>query len=857
MMEPTLDRPGLRSYGSEDSDPTRLARGDSTPPGSGGERHPLDHLAEEFAERCRRGESPSIAEYEARFPDQTAQVRKLLGAVAMMEQLRRGSKQARYLPERIGEFRILRELGRGGMGVVYEAVQESLWRHVAVKAIHHTQLDSKRLQRFQREAQAVAQLHHTNIVPIFGVGEHDGIPYYAMQYIRGRGLDALLDSWRRDGLLPSRERWRIAARYVAQTAEALGYAHEQGILHRDIKPANLLIDEHDAVWVTDFGLAKMVGHDELTASGDVVGTLRYLAPESLRGHSEARSDVYSLGLTLYELLTLRPPFGDLSPSELLHQVNEGRPVRPRAVDPSIPRDLETIVLKATAREPKDRYRTAYDLGQDLRRYLEDRPIRARQATEFERAWRWSRRNPVMAGLIVLTAASVLLAAVFGWTRSALQTQALADKNEILRKANTDFNLISQLFLKLLHDQAPPDVQTTDDDIPLTQAETALERNRGDRSFADGPRGGPPDRLGFPREINPANDHGGPPFDDRRGPGRFGPGGPDGFGNLGGPGGRPPDEMGGPGWFGPHGPNRDAGPHGLMGGRIAQGEQSTQQKTMTSLRALLEAYDQFANRNKTNPPVQSQAGGVYFTVGQLHQQLGEQDEADHAFGRSLQIFDQLSILHPDHPEYFGPFLKICTLANPWQTEVAALEPVADRLKRLETILGRLVKANPNDKRYQRSQMQILAKTAIVRSRLGQNGADASFERALQIADSLVAHAPEEATPHTDRADVREAYGLLRDAQGQSAAARQLFEEALEDLDWVAFAGLPSLPLAMRMEALADRFEVLLGDKKRGDEIQLKADRIDPRPPITNRPKAGRPFGRFRPETIPTAEEADAP
>ncbi len=272
-----------------------------------GERDPLDRVAEEFADRCRRGEAPSIAEYEARFPDQAEKVRKLLGAVAMMEQLRRGSKQARFMPERIGEFRVLRELGRGGMGVVYEAVQESLWRHVAVKAIHHTQLDMKRLQRFQREAQAVAQLHHTNIVPIFGVGEHDGIPYYAMQYIKGRGLDALLDSWRQRRPLPTAERWRLAARFAAQAAGALDYAHEQGVLHRDIKPANLLIDEHDAVWITDFGLAKMVGHEELTASGDVIGTLRYLAPESLRGISEARSDVYSLGLTLYEMITLRPP----------------------------------------------------------------------------------------------------------------------------------------------------------------------------------------------------------------------------------------------------------------------------------------------------------------------------------------------------------------------------------------------------------------------------------------------------------------------------------------------------------------------------------------------------------------------
>ena len=235
-------------------------------------------MAEEFAARCRRGEAPSIAEYEARFPADAAKVRKLLETVAMMEQLRRGSKQARFLPERLGEFRVLRELGRGGMGVVYEAVQESLWRHVAVKAMHHIHLDPKRLQRFQREAQAVAQLHHTNIVPIFGVGEHDGLPYYVMQYIKGHGLDVELDRWRKEGAPSPEQRWKLAARVGIQAGRAMQYAHDQGILHRDIKPSNLLVDEQGSIWITDFGLAKLSGHDDLTASGDVIGTLRYLAP---------------------------------------------------------------------------------------------------------------------------------------------------------------------------------------------------------------------------------------------------------------------------------------------------------------------------------------------------------------------------------------------------------------------------------------------------------------------------------------------------------------------------------------------------------------------------------------------------
>ena len=244
------------------------------------------------------------------------------------------------------------------MGVVYEAVQESLGRTVALKVIHHAQVDARRLERFRREAHAVARLHHTNIVPVFGVGEHEGLPFYVMQYIEGSGLDSLLKTWRAEGDRPGDARWRFIARAGIQAAEALGYAHEQGILHRDIKPANLLIDARDTVWVTDFGLAKLIGYDDLTASGDVVGTLRYIAPESLRGETSRLGDVYSLGLTLYELLTLSPPFGELTPSELLRSVSEGEPAHPRKLDPSIPRDLETIVLKATAREPRQRYPTA-------------------------------------------------------------------------------------------------------------------------------------------------------------------------------------------------------------------------------------------------------------------------------------------------------------------------------------------------------------------------------------------------------------------------------------------------------------------------------------------------------------------
>ncbi len=464
-------------------------------------RDSFERLAEEFAVGCRNGESHSISEYEKRYPEHAEKIRKLLPTVALLEQLKRTAQrergddaQAESQPERLGEFHVLRELGRGGMGVVYEAVQESLGRHVALKVVYHVHVNAKRLQRFQREAQAVARLHHTNIVPIFGVGDHEGLPYYVMQHIKGTGLDDLVATWRNEGARQDAAQWRFVARVGVQAALALDYAHAQGVLHRDIKPSNFLVDEQQTIWITDFGLAKLTGEDDLTASGDIVGTLRYLAPEALEGETDPRSDVYSLGLLLYELLTLKSPFGELSPSELLRHVIEEKPIRPRKLDPAIPRDLETIVLKATAREPVGRYKTAGAFAEDLNRFLEDRPILARRANPVERLWRFARRNRLASAMTVLAMAAVLLATVVGWVGYAITARALtrADQNVAL-----SLEVFGELF----------DHLATDDPIstpPLGEmtGRGALEpgpRGRGPRS------GGPPGPPSPPGRGNPEED----------------------------------------------------------------------------------------------------------------------------------------------------------------------------------------------------------------------------------------------------------------------------------------------------------------------------------------------------------------
>ena len=451
------------------------------------ERDPLQPVADEFLDRLRRGEHPSLTAYKAQFPALAERIDELFPALAELELVgsdvdSSGGPAGRrcrgdVTAERLGDFRILREVGRGGMGVVYEAIQESLGRRVALKVLPRSgRLQGSRHERFRLEARSAARLHHSNIVPVYGVGEHEGAPYYAMQFISGLGLDSVLEERRRlraarpgsaatpagatsgeqtphalslltrfgtepiptdpepappdpprtiadgrSGLTDSdgSAYYRGVARVGVQVAEALAHAHGQGVLHRDIKPSNLLLDADGSVWVTDFGLAKEEDGAGLTAPGDVLGTLRYMAPERFDGWSDRRSDVYALGATLYELATLRPAFpGDDRPA-LVERVLHEPPTPPRRLDPHIPRDLETILLKALAKEPADRFATAGEMAEELRRFLDNRPLRSRRASTIDRARRWCRRNPAPAALGALAAALTLAVAVVSTNAAAV------------------------------------------------------------------------------------------------------------------------------------------------------------------------------------------------------------------------------------------------------------------------------------------------------------------------------------------------------------------------------------------------------------------------------------------------------
>ncbi len=472
---------------------------------------PVEKLVDSFLDRYRRGERPSLSEYTRQHPELADQIRELFPALVVVEELGsignlagpQSKLNTSSVPLQLGEYNIVREIGRGGMGIVYEAVQGSLGRHVALKVLpFHGLMNPIHLERFRREARAAARLHHTNIVPVFGVGEHAGIHYYAMQLIHGQGLNEVLQEVKRlrmhkagsplapnvaanvaESLLsgqlgekpatdppvscataitavaqvaqpqadspslprpnssqlssqPETRYFRQVAQIGVQVAEALEYGHREGVLHRDIKPSNLLLDIHGRVWVTDFGLAKTDETEEVTDPGDIVGTLCYMAPERFQGRADARSDVYGLGITLYEMATLRAAFADTQRAQLINKVTHEEPPRPRKLDPKIPRDLETIILKAIAKEPAQRYPTAAALAEDLRRFVADRPIRARRTPLWERLGRWCRRNPAWAGLSGSVVGLVLVIAI-GSLISASLFRKEADKARQAERAARD------------------------------------------------------------------------------------------------------------------------------------------------------------------------------------------------------------------------------------------------------------------------------------------------------------------------------------------------------------------------------------------------------------------------------------
>ena len=391
------------------------------------DREPIEQLAEQFAHEQRSGANPSIEDYVRQYPEHADEIRDLFPALLVMEELSPGETRNKDIdatqigsppPKSLGDYEIVREVGRGGMGVVYEARQQSLSRRVALKVLPFHAVENAELRwRFQREARAAARLDHPHIVPVYEVGEHDGCPYFSMRFVDGTTLlDRLADG-------PIEEQQAVA--WLLPITQAIALAHREGVLHRDLKPSNILLNTEEQPLIADFGLAKTFQPGAAASyTQAMIGTPSYMAPEQASdsgGQVAATTDVYGLGAVLYHMLTGRPPFQAATAVDTLRQVTQQEPVGPRQLNAAISRDLETICLKCLAKEPSRRYATAMALAEDLQRYQEGKPILARRLSGVARGLRWCRRHPMRAaalGMLLVTCA--VIAGAYVMTAGALQ-----------------------------------------------------------------------------------------------------------------------------------------------------------------------------------------------------------------------------------------------------------------------------------------------------------------------------------------------------------------------------------------------------------------------------------------------------
>ena len=474
----------------------------------------------EAVDACiREGHAPDVDALVAAHPEQAAHIRELVPTLVTLHDLGHEAKvvqdrtsvsdSSEGAARQLGDYRIIREIGRGGMGVVYEAEQVSLGRKVALKVLPFAAvLDSRQLRRFAHEAQAAAQLHHTNIVPVFAVGCERGVHYYAMQYIEGQTLAAAIAELRQlagvagtprgsptsdassdvrladpplaaagssgplsaicsDGSTQSAAFFHAVANLGVDAAEALEHAHASGIVHRDIKPSNLLLDARGKIWIADFGLAHVQSDPGLTITGDLLGTIRYMSPEqALAKHAlvDHRTDVYSLGVTLYELLTLEPAIVGEDRQELLLKIAGEDPRPPRQINAAIPRDLETIILKAIGKTPEERYTRARDLADDLRNYLGSKPIKAKRPTLLDRAMKWSRRHRTVVAsavaLLVLVSVGLAVSTFLIW-EERVRTQLALQRSET--NVSIALDVLDQIYLQIAEQYLPRDSGLTNRD----------------------------------------------------------------------------------------------------------------------------------------------------------------------------------------------------------------------------------------------------------------------------------------------------------------------------------------------------------------------------------------------------------
>ncbi|MCA9216728.1 MAG: protein kinase, partial [Planctomycetales bacterium] len=471
---------------------------------------------EEYLSCIERREAISRSEFLDRHREIADQLAPCIESLELLHRATYGfddvtNENSQAPDRRLGDFRLIAELGRGGMGIVYEAEQISLNRRVALKILAlGALLESKQLDRFKNEATAVAMLKHPNIASVYAVGVERGVHYYAMDLVQGKTLAEVVASIHGDRASHVNRESRGArslkrhasnepttaddtdaiaqistqhgsnhqafiqnvVRLGIQAAETLDFVHKEGIVHRDIKPSNLMLDQSGKLYVTDFGLARIQTHAELTITGDIVGTLRYMSPEQIEARPvDHRTDIYSLGATLYELLCGHPVVAGENRADLIERICQTSAPRLRQVDARIPQDIETIVHKCVSKSPNDRYQTAGDLAIDLQRFLDHRPILARRASTITVLRRWARRNSRLATVTLLAVCLMLVLSIGGPIAALRLSTLLAHETELVE---SERQTASQLKLQLY------DSQVRDAATAISEGEFQLARDFLDR-----------------------------------------------------------------------------------------------------------------------------------------------------------------------------------------------------------------------------------------------------------------------------------------------------------------------------------------------------------------------------------------
>jgi serine/threonine protein kinase/tetratricopeptide (TPR) repeat protein len=739
--------------------------------------------------------------------------------------------------KRIGDFELIREIGRGGMGVVYEARQISLDRRVAVKLLPFAAvLDNKQIARFKHEAQAAAQVHHPNIVPVFAIGVERGVHYYAMQFIDGQPLDRAIEELRavrgrrkkgveslsRKNAQPTEsiyaekdsqsrylepalaptvecsvlstqhsiartepstrtssavtstvslkstlplfsrdntEHYRTVIRLGIQAAEALHAAHEYGVVHRDIKPSNLLLEAGGKLWITDFGLARFQRDASLTRTGDLIGTMRYMSPEQASGHSalvDHRSDIYSLGVTLYELACLQPAFPEERGPALLRQIDAYDPPRPRQIRPDIPQDLETVILKAMSRERDERYATAQQLAADLQCVFEGNATVARPPTMLDRAGRWVRRRQrtVAVTLLALTLTVVgLSAGTFLIWQSKTAEQKKGDFAHSI--AALAFQMADQLEKQIGDESAGADdvrQKTFDDSIRSFQslignakADPNLQRDAADGYLRVGSL---LEKRGLAAESLHADQEAVKILEQllARQPGKF-----DLLRQL-------------------ALAENNCGLALLRLGNTSQAQGQFQQAAHRQERLLA--------RLPRDTSVESDLASSLCNLGLAQQESGAPTQAEASFSSAIDRLKRVAIAKPDDVETKRRLAAAYNNQASIHQQARPAEAIVLHRKAIE-LLQKAANDEPSNLSLRRELGVTLNNLGAALSRAQQDlAAMAAYQQAIDLRDELVRLAPARATYRTDLAVSCNNLGLLENRRGEPDAAEAAFRRATE-------------------------------------------------------------------------------